>query len=106
MTDTIVKFPPNPHASPVDYDAWNRGYAPPSEHLLIHALTYDGLQVIGHSGVDGDQYWLVTKGEPFGDPFAVNMYLLDLLFEAPKDAKERRRAAVAAVKFLSWVAEQ
>jgi hypothetical protein len=29
--------------TPVDYDAWNRGYMPPSEHVLIDKLAYRGV---------------------------------------------------------------
>lgn len=96
----IVKFPNRPHASPVDYEAWKRGYMPPSEHLLIHELTYEGAKVIGKSGFDGNEYWLVAKGQPFSDAFAINMFLMDQLLEMAKDHKEQRRAAVTAFKFL------
>lgn len=30
----------------VDYDAWKRGYMPPSEHVLIDQLAYRGARVV------------------------------------------------------------
>lgn len=102
----VVKFPPKPSPSPIDYEAWNRGYSPPSEHLLIHELTYNDARVIGKSGFEENEYWLVSKGEPFTDPFAVNMFLMDALLEMAVDHKEQRRAARKAVEFLSWLMNQ
>jgi hypothetical protein len=45
-----------------DYDAWNRGYMPPSEHILIDQLAYRGATVILSSHSTETGYWLVFKG--------------------------------------------
>ncbi len=53
-----------PRLSPVDYDAWNRGYMPPSEHVLIHELIHEGAKVLcSDSASNGFSWWLVGKGE-------------------------------------------
>lgn len=49
-------------ASVVDYAAWNRGYMPPSEHILIDELSYRGAKVLMSSSSSDRGYWLVTKG--------------------------------------------
>lgn len=51
-----------PVLSPVDYDAWNRGYMPPTEHVLIDALTYRGARVVSSSAGHGYGFWLVIQG--------------------------------------------
>lgn len=38
MGQTVRKI--GPVLSPVDYDAWDRGYMPPTEHILIDALQF------------------------------------------------------------------
>lgn len=49
--------------SVVDYDAWKRGYMPPSEHVLIDELSYRGATV-NLSSNWGDElgFWVVAKG--------------------------------------------
>lgn len=50
-------------ASVVDYDAWNRGYMPPTEHILIHKLSHEGARVVLSSWLGGDsQIWVVMEG--------------------------------------------
>lgn len=86
----------NQVASPVDYDAWNRGYMPPSNHRLIHALMYEGAHVVGSSHVTaGEGWWIVIQGEPFAcdDNHEMMMFLLE---RQRVYAKARRAAAVAA----------
>jgi hypothetical protein len=53
-----------PVLSVVDYDAWNRGYMPPSEHILIDQLAYRGARVKMSSdwGDDG-AIWIVIRGK-------------------------------------------
>jgi hypothetical protein len=51
----------------VDYEAWERGYMPPSEHVLIDQLSYRGAKVLmmmdhGERGA----LWLVVR-EPLLD---------------------------------------
>lgn len=55
-----------PVASVVDYAAWEKGYMPPSEHRLIHALSHEGAKVRASSEVvRGSGWWIVTKGDAF-----------------------------------------
>jgi len=53
-----------PVLSPVDYDAWRRGYMPPSEHILIDELSFRGARVVSASTGPSLSYWLVMKGKP------------------------------------------
>lgn len=55
--------------SVVDYDAWNRGYMPPSEHVLIDQLAYRGARVVMSS--DWGSYgavWVVVRGDKIMRP--------------------------------------
>lgn len=47
--------------SPVDYEAWRNGYAPPSEHILIDALHRGDAKVVVATGLDGLRWWLVLE---------------------------------------------
>lgn len=73
-----------PVLSPVDYDAWNRGYMPPTEHVLIDALSFRGAKVVTmSSGSDGSIY-VVTQGKPLDTRTrAVLRQLLEVFEEAP-----------------------
>ena len=53
-----------PILSVVDYAAWERGYMPPSEHVLIDQLAYRGARVKFASdwGKDG-AIWVVMRGD-------------------------------------------
>lgn len=52
--------------SPVDYDAWSRGYQPPSEHVLIDALQFRGAKVQMSTNVaQGGKVWVVYEGPNF-----------------------------------------
>lgn len=53
-----------PVLSPVDYAAWSRGYMPPSEHVLIHHLQFDGARVVQSTtiGPGSSQVWVVALG--------------------------------------------
>jgi hypothetical protein len=60
------KKPPAPRyaTSPVDYEAWHKGYSPPCEHVLIHELSFGGAKVLASSRVvPGASWWLVMKGD-------------------------------------------
>jgi hypothetical protein len=52
-------------ASVVDYAAWERGYTPPSEHILIDQLAYRGARVMMMSdfGDDLGAVWVVIRGK-------------------------------------------
>lgn len=51
-----------PAASVVDYEAWQKGYTPPSEHVLIDQLAYRGARVVLSCDYGGTAYWLVLRG--------------------------------------------
>lgn len=50
-------------ATVVDYDAWNRGYMPPSEHILIDQLSYRGARVVLGSDWGDMAIWVVMRGK-------------------------------------------
>ena len=55
----------NKPATVVDYEAWNRGYMPPSEHVLIDKLSYRGARVHLSTPISKDhQIWVVIEGPP------------------------------------------
>lgn len=49
-------------ATVVDYDSWNKGYLPPSEHVLIDQLSYRGARVIMGSDWGNIAVWVVMRG--------------------------------------------
>jgi hypothetical protein len=49
--------------SVVDYEAWQKGYMPPSEHILIDQLSYRGAKVILGSDWGEFAIWVVTRGK-------------------------------------------
>lgn len=54
--------PDRPIASPVDYQAWSRGYMPTSEHVLIDALHREQAKVISSTGIIRDErIWIVAQ---------------------------------------------
>lgn len=55
-------------ATVVDYDAWNRGYMPPSEHVLIDKLSYRGARVQISTPISREhQIWVVVEGPPLNN---------------------------------------
>lgn len=52
-----------PMLSVVDYGAWERGYMPPSEHVLIDQLSYRGARVVMSSDYGDVAFWLVIRGK-------------------------------------------
>ena len=51
-----------PVLSVVDYDAWNKGYQPPCEHVLVHELSHGGARVPCMSSLGDFTWWLVVQG--------------------------------------------
>lgn len=52
-----------PVLSVVDYEAWGRGYMPPSEHVLIDKLAYRGARVQISTPISREhQIWIVIEG--------------------------------------------
>ena len=52
-----------PQLSVVDYAAWEKGYMPPSEHVLVHMLSHEGAKVCCSTSGSGFSWWLVVKGD-------------------------------------------
>jgi hypothetical protein len=57
--------------SPVDYEEWNKGYMPPSEHILIDQLSFRGARVVMSSDVGQSAWWVVVRGDMKRDPKAM-----------------------------------
>lgn len=81
----------------VDYDAWKRGYMPPSEHVLIDQLAYRGATVNTSSDLGDCAFWIVTRGfRPHGEKmFKIHEILHDLVieeFKAKKAEAEKLKA--------------
>lgn len=73
----------------VDYDAWKRGYMPPSEHILIDQLAYRGATVNTSSDLGDCAFWIVTRGfRPHGEKMLkIYEMLHDLAIEEFKTKK-------------------
>ena len=77
----------------VDYDAWKRGYMPPSEHVLIDQLAYRGAKVImGSDFGDHGAIWVVTR-----DLNSLQPSLRKALREIINDTLDIQFAAIEAV---------
>ncbi len=86
-----MKLPPR--LSPVDYDAWSRGYMPPSEHVLIHELTYEGAKVMASSHAAKNlSWWLVTKGERSIEELEFMAKTIEMQIGFLKRSAEKREA--------------
>ena len=83
-------------ATVVDYDAWKRGYMPPSEHVLIDQLAYRGATVNTATDLGDYAFWIVTRGfRPHGDKM---MKVYELLHEIVMDEIELKRAEIEKLK--------
>lgn len=82
------------HSTVVDYDAWARGYAPPSEHVLIDALSYRGAKVHVSGGLGEGQWWLVVNGKPPTSKQLLHIFRLMTEWEI-EDAEEAEKARAA-----------
>ncbi|MEH6743925.1 hypothetical protein [Hyphomonas sp.] len=98
MSNTI-KFPEKPFPSPVDYESWGRGYTPPSEHALIHELTYEGAKVRLSSQAGGAAFWIVTKGEPF--THEDDLEIMSLYVKNEKRRLAKQKLAVTGIMCLA-----
>lgn len=82
---------PNNPIGVVDYDAWNRGYTPPSEHILIDKLAFHGARVVYSMATSmKGQMWIVVEG---GNDL---MMTIDDLLEFTEFLRARRNAKKAA----------
>lgn len=85
-----------PVLSPVDYDAWNRGYMPPTEHVLIDALAFRDAKVITMSSDSKGAIYVVTRGKPTDKRMrAILMQLLEAFDDAPDAAPSEAETALA-----------
>lgn len=65
----MAEAPAGPPATVVDYDAWKRGYTPPSEHNLIDQLAYRGARVVmGCDLASAGAIWVVMRGDLMNGP--------------------------------------
>ena len=75
-----------PVLSVVDYEAWNRGYMPPTEHALIDALSYRGAKVITASSWETGGFWFVVQGKPLTKAQRTTVRkMMDLWYEVEDD---------------------
>ena len=75
----------------VDYEAWKRGYMPPSEHVLIDQLSYRGATVNQSSDWGEYAFWIVTRGfRPTGEK-ALKIY--EMMCDLVKEEIEAKKAA-------------
>lgn len=51
------------YATVVDYSAWENGYMPPSEHILIDQLSYRGAKVLTGCDFGDYAFWIVMRGK-------------------------------------------
>lgn len=67
----------------VDYDAWKRGYMPPSEHVLIDQLAYRGARVIHGTDLgEHGAFWVVVRGKsPNAKIRRLMREIVDMIFE-------------------------
>ncbi len=84
-----------PKLSVVDYDAWGKGYMPPSEHRLIDELSYRDAKVAFSSSVRETHWWLVTKGE-FNDDIAHDIIETLKIYLDGRERRKRNQPAAAA----------
>lgn len=60
-----MNAPRLPLPTVVDYAAWEKGYMPPSEHILIDELSYRGARVVLSTSLSREHtMWFVVKGPP------------------------------------------
>lgn len=81
-----MNAPKRPILSVVDYEAWERGYMPPSEHVLIDQLAHRGARVITMSDWGDYGFWIVMRGKPTCN--AERKYIRDIVALAFKDEDE------------------
>jgi hypothetical protein len=82
MAETIKR----PILTVVDYDAWEKGYMPPSEHVLIDQLSYRGAKVrmmVDHG--DEGAFWIVER--PGSAPDEMRAHMRDMIALWFKDKK-------------------
>lgn len=77
----------------VDYEAWERGYMPPSEHGLIDQLAYRGARVVLGGDWGNFGMWVVVRGKtPSREIRKKLMEMIDLALEDSEQADGQPRA--------------
>lgn len=77
-----------PVVSVVDYEAWARGYMPPSEHILIDELSYRGARIVSSSSAPEGAWWLVVRGHvPTKGLSKMIFHQIEILEEAEEEAR-------------------
>lgn len=95
-------------ASVVDYEAWNKGYMPPSEHQLIHELSYNGAKVRCASSGGENGWWLVAKGDAFDDEdmWEMMMFITEKQLARVKKLRAEKAASASPTKEPAKPSEQ
>lgn len=82
----------------VDYDAWKRGYVPPTEHQLIDDLAFRGARVVAASLGAQTGWYLVVKGPLLWDED------FELVEMALSRMRKRNQELVRALEVIGNVA--
>jgi hypothetical protein len=89
-----------PVLSIVDYDAWRKGYMPPSEHQLVDELSYRGARVVMSSVHDDFAIWVVCRGGHL--PRATRLKLHDAVMESIDFFFEQKKAESYSGQIGPW----
>lgn len=81
---------PNP-PTVVDYEAWKKGYMPPSDHILIHKLSYEEAHIKMSMNFDSYEWWLVLQGDPTLDQLKGIARCIKGLIEAEEEILGRKK---------------
>jgi len=85
------------YRSVVDYDAWVKGYMPPTEHVLIDELSHRGAKVVLCATGGERGYWLVLKGYETTRGLRHAMLALAAQIEALEDDVDPQPVLAAAM---------
>lgn len=90
-----MNTPKRPILSVVDYESWERGYMPPSEHILIDQLSYRGAKVNNMSDMGDFAFWLVTRGFTLTGEKSLKLHELmaEIMIEEIEKKKSEAKAA-------------
>lgn len=90
----VQQLPVKRVLSPVDYEAWGKGYMPPSEHVLIDQLQYRGARIILGSDMGETAYWLVMRGPgPKSKQVLAIMKLIEMTLDVAADERAAKDTA-------------
>lgn len=81
--------------SVVDYKAWEKGYMPPSEHVLIDQLSYRGARVVLGSDWGELAMWVVVRGPmPNREVRKAMCAMIEMAFDGVDDESSAQDSAV------------